>query len=144
MNIMLFSRIVAHSGVGNHMKELSEELVNQGHKVVVLGISDYLISPSKNEGFLLTAIEAFIMKTPVIRTRTAGFDDQKYCIEIREDNPEDIVRIINDIGHGNAGDYKNRVDEAYRLAMKEFTAEVMAGKTVEVYKKALKGVRSDS
>lgn len=36
MNIMLFSRIVAKSGVGNHMKQLSEELDRQGHKVVVV------------------------------------------------------------------------------------------------------------
>lgn len=36
MNVMLFSRIVAKSGVGNHIKELSEELVRQGHNVVIV------------------------------------------------------------------------------------------------------------
>lgn len=36
MNILLFSRIVAKSGVGNYMKQLSDELINQGHHVVVV------------------------------------------------------------------------------------------------------------
>ncbi len=36
MNIMLFSRICAKTGVGNHMKQLANELVRQGHSVWVL------------------------------------------------------------------------------------------------------------
>lgn len=36
MNIMLFSRFVARSGVGQHMKTLSEELTRQGHHVTVV------------------------------------------------------------------------------------------------------------
>ena len=35
MNILLFSKIIAHTGVGNHIKELSAELAKQGHRVVV-------------------------------------------------------------------------------------------------------------
>lgn len=42
MNIMLFSRIIAKSGVGNHMKLLSEELTRQGHKVVVVSSTNDL------------------------------------------------------------------------------------------------------
>ena len=42
MNILLFSRIVAKSGVGNHMKQLSEELVRQGHNVVVVSSTNDL------------------------------------------------------------------------------------------------------
>ena len=36
MNVMLFSRIIAKSGVGNYMKLLSNELARQGHYVVVV------------------------------------------------------------------------------------------------------------
>ena len=36
MNIMLFSRILAKTGVGNYVKSLSEELVVQGHNVTVV------------------------------------------------------------------------------------------------------------
>lgn len=36
MNVMLFSKIFEKSGVGNYMCQLAEELVRQGHKVVIL------------------------------------------------------------------------------------------------------------
>ncbi len=36
MKIVLFSKICAKTGVGNHMKQLANELVAQGHKVWVL------------------------------------------------------------------------------------------------------------
>ena len=36
MNILLMARIIAKTGVGNHVKQLSEELVNQGHKVCIV------------------------------------------------------------------------------------------------------------
>lgn len=36
MNILLFSKIIAHTGVGNHIKELSAELTRQGHRVIVV------------------------------------------------------------------------------------------------------------
>ncbi len=36
MKIVLFSKICAKTGVGNHMKQLAYELVAQGHKVWVL------------------------------------------------------------------------------------------------------------
>ena len=45
MNILLFSRIIAKTGVGNHINELAHELVNQGHNVVVVsGTNDLNIS----------------------------------------------------------------------------------------------------
>lgn len=36
MNILLFPRIVANTGVGNHVVQLSAELCKQGHKVTVV------------------------------------------------------------------------------------------------------------
>lgn len=42
MNIMIFSKIVAKSGVGNHIRMLSAELVKQGHKVVVVSTTNNL------------------------------------------------------------------------------------------------------
>lgn len=36
MNIMLFSKICAKSGVGNHMRQLADELINQGNKVWIV------------------------------------------------------------------------------------------------------------
>lgn len=36
MNVLLMARIIAKTGVGNHVKQLSEELANQGHRVWVV------------------------------------------------------------------------------------------------------------
>ena len=36
MNIMLFSRIIAWSGVGNHISQLARELSKAGHNVIVV------------------------------------------------------------------------------------------------------------
>ena len=35
MRILLISRIIARTGVGIHLKQLSEELAKEGHTVVV-------------------------------------------------------------------------------------------------------------
>lgn len=42
MNIMLFSKIIARSGVGNHIRLLSSELARQGHNVVVVSATNDL------------------------------------------------------------------------------------------------------
>ena len=57
MNIMLFSRICAKTGVGNHMNQLANELVAQGHSVWVLsstneqGIEDSPFCNQESAGF---------------------------------------------------------------------------------------------
>jgi glycosyltransferase involved in cell wall biosynthesis len=65
MNILLFSRICAKTGVGNHIKQLSTELVEQGHHVVVvsgtneieIGGDFYLIpTPSVNPKVMISDI----------------------------------------------------------------------------------------
>jgi glycosyltransferase involved in cell wall biosynthesis len=63
----------------------------------ILGISDFLVLPSTNEGFHLSVCEAFLMKVPVMRTKTGGFTDQKFCYPIDSNNPKDIEDIIIDI-----------------------------------------------
>lgn len=49
MNIMIFSKIIAKSGVGNHIRMFSEELVKRGHKVVVVSATNNL-GIGSNEG----------------------------------------------------------------------------------------------
>lgn len=49
MNIMLFSKICAKSGVGNHMRQLADELINQGNKVwIVAGNNEQEIVEQDN------------------------------------------------------------------------------------------------
>ena len=98
----------------------------------LLGIADALVLPSTNEGFPLSVVEAFLMKIPVLRTRTGGFDDQKYCIEISKTNAMDVAYSMMSFVD-NKDDYKKSTEEAFQYAMNNFTIERMTEKTVEVY-----------
>ncbi len=53
MRIMLFSRICAKTGVGNHIRQLAEELVKQGHCVfVVSSTNEQGIKEKENLSFI--------------------------------------------------------------------------------------------
>ncbi len=52
MNILLMARIIAKTGVGNHVKQLSEELINQGHKVWVVASTNEMDIGKTNGGVL--------------------------------------------------------------------------------------------
>lgn len=99
----------------------------------VVGIADFLLAPSINEGFMFSAVEAFMMNVPVARTRTAGFDDQKYCIPIDAYDTKDIVSLLKKLCVEGKEQYAERIGKAYTFAMQEFTADAMARKTAAVY-----------
>ena len=101
----------------------------------VLGIANALVVPTTKEVFLLTAAEAFLMKIPVYRTRTAGFDDQLFCNEIYGDDFMKDASILMD--YIDKGIDQSRIDEAYKYAIENFTIEKMTKKTVNVYKTVL-------
>ncbi len=104
----------------------------------ILRIADFLFAPSTNEGFMLSAIEAFMMKVPVARTRTAGFDEQKYCFPISAYDTKETIKILEDLACGNKKKYQENIDNAYDLAMTEFTVEAMTKKNILVYKEVVK------
>lgn len=60
MNILLMARIIAKTGVGNHVKQLSEELVNQGHKVWVIASTNDMEIGSRPGGVIFKQIEQYI------------------------------------------------------------------------------------
>lgn len=49
MNILLMAKIIAKTGVGNHVKQLSEELSKQGHLVWVVSSTNEM-EIGKNSG----------------------------------------------------------------------------------------------
>ena len=108
----------------------------------ILGVADALVLPSIMEGFPLSVPEAFLMKIPVIRTRTAGFEDQKYCIPIDMNDPEDLAGILRRIAAGDWTELRENVETAYQYAVENFTAEVMTRKTLEVYEQAIREYHS--
>ena len=101
----------------------------------IYSVSDFMIMPSINEGFGLNVSEAFFMKIPVARTRTAGFEDQKYCLPISDNDPTDIVKIIEDLCVNGTKQYNDRIEKAYQYATNELTVKKMTENTVEIYKK---------
>lgn len=103
----------------------------------ILSVADLMIQPSHREGFLLSALEAFFMKVPVIRSKTGGYEDMKdCCVGIPAGNveaiSEEMERWLN-----NPDMYHNMIENAYQFAMQEGTVRVMAKKTVETYKRAI-------
>ena len=74
-----------------------------------------------------------MMKVPVARTRTAGFEEQKYCIPIDAYDPKDMVSLLKQVCETGKGHCAERIENAYAFAIQEFTADAMARKTVAVY-----------
>ena len=103
----------------------------------VLGIADFLVLPSRNEGFALSVCEAFLLKVPVMRTCTAGFSDQKYCYPIDSDDTAPIETILSDIAINGLSGYKKQISEAYDFAISNLTVHKMTEKTLEVYMSVL-------
>lgn len=99
----------------------------------ILGVADTLILTSINEGFPLSVVEAFFMKVPVLCTRTGGFDDQRFCVELEIGNPQQVkqemLKIVED-----KDIYKKRVQDEYLYAVDNFSVEKMAEKMAEIYK----------
>lgn len=139
------------SGVmeGNYYQEIKTAIKNYGiennFRFVgwsstreILGVADMLILPSIKEGFGLTVAEAFLMKKPVARTRTAGFDDQKFCIPIRHDDTADLKKILDKIAKDGMGNFTENIEEAYQYAKENFTVEAMTEKTTSLYKNVIR------
>lgn len=103
----------------------------------ILGIADYLFLPSFKEGFPLSVVEAAFMKVPVVRTKTAGYEDMKYGVPISATDPEDMVKVIRNIVNKNVLEYQNLTQAAYDFAKASLTATKMAENTLNVYKEVL-------
>ena len=107
----------------------------------ILGLSDLMVAPSRREGFPLSAIEAFFMKIPVIRTRTGGYIDmQDYCIGIDVDDykqlKEEIVRFICKKDYENKH-YSELVERAYDFANNNCSIEIMTSNTREIFEEII-------
>ena len=104
----------------------------------ILGVSDLLVQPSRREGFPLTCIEAFFMRVPMIRTKTGGYAAMTdLCVGI---DKEDYHRLADEIldAYQNYDKFNAMISKAYDRACNEFTLDVMANKTYNVYKAAIK------
>ena len=103
----------------------------------IFQVADLMVLPSRREGFSLACLEAFIMKVPVIRTRTGGYADMKdYCVGI---SPNDIMALYGELVRwiDNPESFGYLVPAAYDFAMKEGTLAAMTDKTIATYQDAI-------
>lgn len=111
------------------------QFVGYVNPVEILNISDLFVLPSHNEGFSISMIEAFLLRVPVIRTRTGGYEDVKNCIiamDGAEDLREELERFLD-----NKLETKDMVERGYAFAMKNCTCNAMAEKVLSIYNEVL-------
>ena len=103
----------------------------------VLGISNLFVLSSYNEGFPVACIEALAMKVPVVRTKTAGWEEMKDAIllcNIGDLNElKDCIRkVMNDKELA-----KTLSNEGFKLFHEKFSSKQMTTKTLDVYKEVI-------
>lgn len=104
----------------------------------ILGISDLMVQPSRREGFLLSAVEAFFMKVPVIRSLTGGAEDMQKCcrfvaINDIEQLTNEIARFIDAYDTSEINEYKEMSDRAYVFAEDNCTVSTMTKRVRGVF-----------
>ena len=141
--IVLFAGDSMVAGYKEKLKKLVSEknldyhirFVGYVDPVEILNISDLFVLPSANEGFPISMIEAFLLRVPVIRTRTGGYVDVKDCIiamDNAEDLREDIKRFLND-----ELEIKDIVERGYEFAIKNCTCDAMTEKVLSIYNEVI-------
>lgn len=119
-------------------KELENiiSFVGYVNPVEILNISDAMVLPSEQEGQPIAVTEAFLMKVPVIRTKTGGYEETKdYCIGINDE--EELAAAIKRVLSEKNG-LEQVVNGAYCFAVKNCTVSTMVLNTVTVYNTVLR------
>lgn len=138
-------------GDGPQKQIIAEYIKEKGiqHKVIMTGFLDNIpdilpeldlfLFTSANEGLGTTLLDAFACKIPVVSTNAGGIP------EIVKNNltgllagvkqPHELASAVEKILNDN--ELKTRLVEKALAAVQEFSAEIMAIKTIEVYKDSL-------
>lgn len=102
-----------------------------------LSLSDITVLPSLKEGFPIVTVESFLMKTPHIRTKTAGYEDiAEGCIGIEIGDSDALCEELNLFASGK--DYTEMVDKAFEIFEDRCTVESMAKHILKIYTEACK------
>lgn len=103
-------------------------------------IFDVFVLPSRREGFGLVSIEAMLSGCCCVRSNSEGAYDMYEHGEtgfiFENENCEELADVLHDLINDN--EKRIRVAKAGQLfAEKNFTSEIMARKTLEVYEKII-------
>lgn len=122
--------LVKQKGLEHRIK-----FVGYVNPIEILNISDLFVLPSENEGFSIGMVEAFLLRVPVIRTRTGGYEDVKDYI-IPMDGAEDLSENLKLFLEGTLN-VTQQVEGGYRFAMEHCTCNAMTDAVIEIYKGVL-------
>ena len=125
-------RLIRENGIADYCKFVGWVETNE-----ILSVADLMVAPSRREGFPLSAIEAFLMKVPLIRTKTGGYSDMANCCVGLNVGDTDSFKKEIEKWLISPEVYAEMVDEAYSFVKENCTIEKMANKTIETYKKAI-------
>ena len=102
-----------------------------------LSIADLMVLPSKQEGFGIVNVEAFVMGVPVIRTTTAGYKDmQDLCFGVKYGDVTQLSELLKMFFDNNEIFEEKRLyaqKNCQRFSLKSYTDGYY-----EVYEKAIK------
>lgn len=103
-------------------------------------IFDIFVLPSRLEGFGLVVVEAMLSGCCVLRSNTEGayeqIDSGVNGFIFENENSEQLTELLNTLIQDSS--LMHRIAKVGKeKALKEFTSEVMARKTLEVYKKVM-------
>lgn len=112
------------------------KFVGYVNPVEVLNISDLFVLPSVNEGFSISMIEAFLLRVPVIRTRTGGYEDVKDFV-IPMEGEKDLAQYLKLFMDGKL-DINEKVEKGYKFAIKNCTCNAMTDRVLGIYKEVLR------
>jgi glycosyltransferase involved in cell wall biosynthesis len=125
-------------GVADHV--FFTGFVDEKTLISIYQASDAAVFPSLYEPFGITALEAMAAKTPIVVSDTGGLaeivEHEKTGIKVYVDNSDSlawgILRILQN------PDLSEKIQRnAYKKALSEYDWDEIAGKTIDVYRRAL-------
>jgi glycosyltransferase involved in cell wall biosynthesis len=125
-------------GVANHV--FFTGFVDEKTLISIYQASDAAVFPSLYEPFGITALEAMAAKTPIVVSDTGGLaeivENEKTGIKVYVDNSDSLAwGILRILQNSNLSDKIRR--NAYKKALREYDWDEIAGKTIDVYRRAL-------
>lgn len=130
-NIKRLKDIIQELGLNNIVKILPFQPLRSIYSII-----DIMVLPSRNEGFLLVAIEAMMMGCCVIRSDTPGASEQiKHGISgfiFENENVDQLAEYLEYLIQ-NPSEIQSMSKAGQKNALEKFTSEIMAKKTLDVY-----------
>lgn len=121
-------------------KLIDEKNLHENVKIVgfedskdIITISDINILPSYKEGFGIVCLEAMAMGVPVIRTKTAGWNDMSEFCEVIDIKDTKALADKIDLLITNKDRYKELSTNGVKFVNENFDEKIMYKKTLELY-----------